>query len=83
MADFDRAGLLGLIKDLYTVSKDNKAFLHARLDLGDDVLAPHKATIERWVCPDFYKNQDVSVSKAKKAFSTTRRRPGSQRSSPS
>jgi hypothetical protein len=31
---FDRAGLLGLVQDLYTASKENQAFLHARLDLG-------------------------------------------------
>ena len=40
LADFDRAGLLGLIQDMYAASKDNKAFLHARFGLGDDVLKP-------------------------------------------
>lgn len=29
LADIDRAGLLGLLQDLYAASKDNKAFLHA------------------------------------------------------
>lgn len=38
LADFDRAGLLGLVQDLYAASKDNKAFLHARFGLGDDPL---------------------------------------------
>jgi hypothetical protein len=28
---FDRAGLLRLLKDLYEVSRDNQAFLNARL----------------------------------------------------
>jgi hypothetical protein len=69
LADFDRAGLLGLAQDLYAASKDNQAFLHARLGLGDDPLKPYKATIERWLWPDVYKNQDYSVSKAKKAIS--------------
>ena len=36
---FDRAGLLGLVQDLYTASKGNQAFLHARLGLGHDQLA--------------------------------------------
>jgi hypothetical protein len=36
LLDFDRAGLLGLVHDLYTASKDNRAFLHARLGLGHD-----------------------------------------------
>lgn len=65
LADFDRAGLLGLVQDLYAASKDNQNFLHARFGVGD-VLDPYKATIERWLCPDVYKNQDYSVAKAKK-----------------
>jgi hypothetical protein len=66
LADFDRAGLLGLLQDLYSANKDNQAFLHARLSLGDDVLKPYKVTIDRWLWPDVFKNQDTSVAKAKK-----------------
>jgi hypothetical protein len=44
LADFDRAGLIGLIQDLYAANKDNQAFLHARFSLGDDVLKPYKTT---------------------------------------
>lgn len=69
LTDFDRAGLIGLVQDLYAASKDNQAFLHARLALGGDVLKPYKATIDRWLWPDAFKNQDTSVSKAKKAIS--------------
>lgn len=69
LADFDRAGLTGLIQDLYAASKDNQAFLHARFALGDDVLKPYKATISRWLWPDWRKNQNISVAKAKKAIS--------------
>jgi hypothetical protein len=69
LADFDRAGLIGLVQDLYAASKDNQAFLHARFGLGDDVLKPYKATIERWLWPDVFRNQDTSVAKAKKAIS--------------
>lgn len=68
LTDFDRAGLLGLVQDLYAASKDNQAFLHARLGIGDDPLKPYKATISRWVCPDVMRNQDISVAKAKKAI---------------
>ena len=39
LANFDRAGLFGLLQDLYAASKDNQAFLHARFSLSDDVLA--------------------------------------------
>ncbi|MGO9171657.1 MAG: hypothetical protein ACLP7P_06795 [Rhodomicrobium sp.] len=69
LRDFDRTALLGLLQDLYAASKDNQAFLHARLNLGGDPLAPYKAMISRFVCPDVFKNQSVSVAKAKKAIS--------------
>jgi hypothetical protein len=65
---FDCAGLRGLVQDLYTASKDNQAFLHARLGLGNDQLQPFKASIVNWICPDLMKNQPISVSKAKKAI---------------
>jgi hypothetical protein len=68
LADFDRAGLLTLVQDLYAASKDNQAFLHTRLHLGEDALKPYKATIYRWLWPDAFKNQDTSVAKAKKAI---------------
>jgi hypothetical protein len=68
LADFDRKGLLDLVKDLYASSKDNQMFLHARLDLGEDVLKPYKTVISRWLWPDVFKNQHTSVAKAKKAI---------------
>ena len=66
LADFDRAGLLELVQALYAASKDNQTFLHARFGLGEDVLKPYKATIDRWISPDVYTNQMYSVAKAKK-----------------
>lgn len=68
LAAVDRAGLLSLVQDLYGASKDNQTFLHARFGLGDDVLKPYKVIIDRWLWPDVLKNQDTSVSKAKKAI---------------
>ena len=68
LADFDRAGLRRLVQDLYTASEDNRAFLHARLGLGDDQFRPFKASISKWISPDLMKGQPVSVSKAKKAI---------------
>ncbi len=68
LQSFDRAGLLGLVQDLYGAGKDNKAFLHARLGLGSDQLAPYKAIISCWMCPDLMRSQSVSISKAKKAI---------------
>jgi hypothetical protein len=68
LLDFDRAGLRGLVQDLYTASKDNQAFLHARLGLGADQLRPFKASISKWISPDLMKGQPISPSKAKKAI---------------
>ena len=61
-------GLRELVQDLYTVSKDNQAFLHARLGLGDDQLKAFKESISRGISPDLMKGQPISVSKAKKAI---------------
>jgi hypothetical protein len=71
--DFDRTALLGVLQDLYAASKENQAFLHARLNLGGNPLAPYKAAISRWICPDVFRNQPVSVAKAKKAISDYRK----------
>ncbi len=68
MAEFDRAGLLGTIQDLYAASKDTRAFLHARFGLGPDVLNPYKATIARALWPGLTRNQLPSVATAKKAI---------------
>ena len=65
LAEFDRTGLIGLVKDLYGASKGNQAFLHARFGLGADVLKPYKVMIDRWLSPDLLRNQNVSASKAK------------------
>ena len=68
IADWDRAGLMALIQDLYAASKDNQVFLHTRFALLGDVLEPYKRTIERWLWPDVLKNQNSSISTAKKAI---------------
>jgi len=69
LADFDRAALLGLIQSLYSAHKDNQMFLHSRFGLGGDVLEPYKKIIDRWLWPDVLRNQDISVSQAKRAIS--------------
>lgn len=68
LADIDRAGLIGLVQDLYAASKDNKIFLHARFGLGGDVLKPYKEIIHRWLWPGMFLNKGISVAKAKKAI---------------
>jgi len=73
LAAFDRTSLLDLVHHLYTAHKDNQAFLHARFGLGQDVLEPYKKTIDRWLWPDMFRNQDTSVSQAKRAISDYRK----------
>jgi hypothetical protein len=68
LAEFNRTNMLALVKDLYCASKDNQAFLHARFDLGADVLRAYKIRIDRWLSPDLRKNQNVSAPKAKSAI---------------
>ena len=69
----DRAGLVGLLKDLHALAPENRAFLAARFGLGPDPLAPYKSSISRWICPDVPGGQDISVKKAKKAMSDYRK----------
>ena len=78
LQSFDRAGLLGLVQDLYVADKVNKAFLHTRLGLGSDQLGPYKAIISRWICPDLMRSQSVSISKAKKAIADYKKAIGEQ-----
>jgi hypothetical protein len=76
--DFERDELIGLLKDMYTASKDNQIFLNARFELSGDVLKPYKFTINRWLWPDMLKSQDVSIVKAKKAISDYKKAVGTQ-----
>jgi hypothetical protein len=69
LAAFDRPALLDLIRHLYAAHQENQAFVHARFGLGEDALEPYKKTIDRWLWPDVFRNQDTSVSKAKQAIS--------------
>jgi hypothetical protein len=69
LAGFDRTALLSLVQNLYAAHKENQAFLHARLGLGEEVLEPYKKTIHRWLWPDVFRRQETSVSKAKQAIS--------------
>jgi hypothetical protein len=73
LAQFDRAGLIGLVKVLYASRPENRAFVAARLRIGSDPLTPFKTVISRWTFPDITRGQDVSVAKAKKAIADYRK----------
>lgn len=66
---YDRKGLLGLIHDLYSLSRDNRMFLQSRSGLEGHILKPYKQIISKWVGPSGKWEPKISVSKAKKAVS--------------
>lgn len=70
LADFDRAGLIQLVADLYAAEKANQSFLHARLSLGGDPLEIYKKRIHKALFPNVMgRNSDVKITDAKKAIS--------------
>jgi hypothetical protein len=76
IAHHDRAGLLGLIHDLYAANEENRLFLHARFALGEDVLGQYKETLGRWLWPDVSRNQKASAAQAKQAIAHYRKAAG-------
>lgn len=68
IVSLDQKQLVELVGDLYRLSKENREFLHARFEVGDDPLAPYKKTIGECMYPDVHKNKPVQISKAKEAL---------------
>lgn len=71
LTDFDRVALVGLVADLYALSKTNQSFLHARFSMGKDSLATYKRRIDDALSPDW--NKPVRIADAKKAISEYRK----------
>ena len=71
LAAVDRAGLLGLLQDLYAADKNNRTFLHSRLGVGADPLAVYKKAIESAVSFDW--NKPVRLTEARKAIADYRK----------
>lgn len=63
--------LIGLIADLYALSKPNKDFLEARFIKNDEVLARYKSIIKKCIAPSepWKNNQQINLKDAKKAIS--------------
>ena len=70
VVNLDQKQSVKLVADLYRLSKENQAFLHARFAVGDDSLGPYKKTIEECMYPDIYSNKPIQISKAKRAISS-------------
>ena len=71
VGEFDRAGLLQLVAELYSFHKDNQSFLHARFGLGLNPLDDYRKKIALALAPDVHGKRDgkISVADAKKAIS--------------
>jgi hypothetical protein len=68
LARLNQTDLLDLISDLYHLSNNNQDFLHARLTIGDDIVAPYKKIIEECMYPDIL-NGPVRIHRAIRAIS--------------
>lgn len=71
LKDFDRGGLMGLIQDLYGLSKDNQSFLNARFSLGADPLSVYKQRMYTALFPPSEK--PVRMADARKAIAEYRK----------
>ena len=59
--------LLSLVADLYRLSKQNQAFLHARYADADAAMEDCKKIITECLYPDMQRDRPLQVAKAKKA----------------
>ena len=68
---FDQAGLIQLVADLYALSRENQAFLHARFRLGLSPLDSYKQRIRTAVAPNATATRfkDPSAASARKVIS--------------
>lgn len=64
----DAPQLVNLIADLYRLSKENQAFLHARMAVAENPLGFYKKIINECMYPDAQKNKPIQIAKAKKAI---------------
>src|ERR1041384_8386099 len=68
--------LLGLLRDLYELTPSNKQFVDARLQIGENQVAPYKKIVADCMYPNVFRNHPVQISKAKKAISDYRKAAG-------
>ena len=65
----DKSELINLIKDLYTLNKNNKSFIEVRYQMTGDPLVIYKKRIEEALYPDVMSNKLVNFSAGRKAIS--------------
>jgi len=65
----EESELFKLVADLYSLSADNKSFIHSRYSIGGKSLEPYRSIISESLYPDVYKNKPIRLSVGKKAIS--------------
>jgi hypothetical protein len=76
IADYDRAALVGLIRDLHSLSEENRAFLDARFRPANDTksLEHYKKIVSEALYVDLpFEDRDISFRDARKALSDYRK----------
>jgi hypothetical protein len=65
----EKSELLKLVSDLYSLSTENRSFLHSKYSLGEQSLEPYRKIISESLYPDVYKNKPIKLSMGRKAIS--------------
>ena len=68
VAKLSNSELLSLVAELYRLSKQNQAFLHARYADADAAMEDCKKIISECLYPDMQRDRPLQVAKAKKAI---------------
>ena len=76
LKELSQHALVGMISDLYDLNEENRRFLHARFARSEENLQSYKSIIRRALCPAPEKEQDLQLSKGRKAISDYRKAAG-------
>jgi len=69
LSEIEKSELFKLVADLYSLSADNKSFIHSRYSIGGKSLEPYRTIISESLYPDVCKNKPIRLSVGKKAIS--------------
>ena len=65
----DKSELLKLVSALYSLSSENRSFIHTKYSIGKKILEPYRSIISESLYPDVHKNKPVRLSVGRKAIS--------------
>lgn len=76
LSKLEKSDLLVTIRDLHSLSAENKRFLEARLSSTEDTLEEYRNIVEENMFPDIFDGNNISLSKARNAITEYRRATG-------